>query len=434
MHFFGECMVVVCLQFYKDVCLLGYLFFCFGAVSSPHRSVVVVFSGETYLDNTRMVRNDMQRLLDYIVPQEELYCTARGILLTRRWFLCYYIEKYLRMVFMAYVNNLSKEEQKRLAREKVEKALMKINSDVFSIFDTDTLPPFLSFMAKFHYFDVNNLVLIYKQRPTATFIASYNTWERISLNHWHDPSRPVFLSSQKGQGIGILAPYVLKKKLSDATDLRSAAVSTRVVPYFEYHIVFVFDREQVNGIPAPVASWDLSKDKIDAEAAFHAFKAIAPFHIVFSADENFKGHYVFEDGKPDENRPDVLVLNGKCRHDCYALCNFIVRIFVSKSMPKLQAKYSPDEFEKFTECVSFVIANYFGLPVDSYTFFFAKTWGRSSQNMLELLYIVRHYAHLLIENLEAEMIDYKKQFNMPEDTFSFDDDFSEFENLSIFDF
>lgn len=339
---------------------------------------------------------------------------------------------------MAYSSNITKDEQKRLALEKIEKSFAKINSDVFSIFDKDTMPVFLAFMAKFHYFDVYNLILIFKQRPSATFIASFNTWKRISLNHWHDPARDILFGDQKGKGVGILAPYILKKKISNSMNLRSASVGARIVSYFDYHIVFVFDKAQTNGIPAPIIDWELSKNKLNAEAAYYALKAVAPFNIVFSSDsESFKGNYVFEEGSQKPHGRGTLVLNAKYRFDHYTLCNFIVRSLVVQSLASnIENKYSADDFEKLVECVSFVIATYFGLPVSEYTFFFARMWATSSQNMLEILNLIRQFSHMLIENIEDEMIEYKSQFGDDEDIYAQEDDILEleFENLSLFDF
>ena len=356
-------------------------------------------------------------------------------MLTQRFFCVMILKRIFGMVFMAYSSNITKEEQKRLALEKIEKSFAKINSDVFSIFDKATLPVFLAFMAKFHYFDVYNLILIFKQRPTATFIASYNTWYRISVNHWHDPSRSVLAGDQKGKGIGILTPYILKKKVSDSMNLRSASVGARIVSYFDYHIVFVFDKAQTNGLPAPAIEWELSKNKLDAEAAFHALKAVAPFDIVFSVDESFKGNYVFEEGAQAPHRNPTLVLNPKYRHDHYSLCNFIIRCVVARSLPNIEGKYQSDDFEKLVECVSFVIASYFGLSVSEYTFFFARLWRTDSHNMLEILNTIRQSAHMMIEDIENEMIEYKAQFGDDKDIYTQADDiFEEFENLSLFDF
>ena len=131
---------------------------------------------------------------------------------------------------MAYSNNYTKEEQKALAVEKVQKALIKVKQDVIGIFDESRFADYLRFAANFHYFDVNNTMLVYKQRPSATFLASFRTWEKLNVEAWGDPNRPVFTSLQKGKGIGILVPYILKKK-SDAL----ITPSSKAFSYFDYH-------------------------------------------------------------------------------------------------------------------------------------------------------------------------------------------------------
>ncbi len=332
---------------------------------------------------------------------------------------------------MAYTSNLTKEEQKRLAQEKVEKSFAKINAGVISIFDKDALPVFLAFMAKLHDFDIYNLILIYKQRPTASYVAPYKTWEKISLNHWHDTARPVFLSSQKGQGIGIFAPYILKKKLSDVTDLKSAAIATKVISYLDYHVVFVFDESQMNGIPKPVYEWNPSRDKVVAEAIFHAFKEVAPFDIFLSADEDFKGNYKFKENEDSVNLRPELILNPKYRFDYLSLCNFILRILVVRFLDKLEEKNSADEFERIVECVSFVVANYLGLSTEGYFFFFANSWAETPSRMLEILHTVRQASHMLIERIEEEIIAYKIEIGNTEDIYGAEDDFLDFDELSF---
>lgn len=332
---------------------------------------------------------------------------------------------------MAYASNIPKEEQKRLALEKVEKSFAKINSDVVTLFDKDAMPRFLAFMARFHYFDIYNLILVYKQRPEATFVASFKTWEKIGLNRWHDPGRPVFQGSQTGQGIGILAPYILKKKLENSLDMKSASFRTKVIPYLDYHVVFVFDKAQVNNIPSPVMDWDLSNNKIDAEAAFHGFLNLAPFDIVFSYGSGFKGNFVFEDANPRTQKKPTLVLNAKYKFDYMALCNFILRIFVAHSMPDLKEISSPDEFEKYIECVSYAIASYFGFSTDEYFFFFMRSWASNSSDMLSKLNAVRYFIHTLITALEIEICEYKASLGDAGDLYAFDDDDDALENMRL---
>ena len=334
---------------------------------------------------------------------------------------------------MAYKSKLSKEEETRLARENVAKSFARVNADVFSIFDKDSMPSFLALLARFHYFDIYNLILIFKQRPDATYLAPYKSWERMSINYWHDPARLVFASQQDRKGLGILAPYILKRKIPNALNLRSAAPSSRPVPYLDYHIVYLLDKKQMNGIPVPVCSWDVTHNQFDAEAAYHAFRETAPFYVSCSHENNFKGNFVFQEGTESGKEEDYLVVNGKYRLDHVALCTFIVRPYVVQSLKKMKTKYTPDEIEKLAECVSFVVSTYLGLPTEDYSFFFVRMWASGPQRMLEILNAIRQTAHRLIDELEVSMIEYKAQFGPVEDAFILDEDIQEFENLTMFD-
>ena len=323
---------------------------------------------------------------------------------------------------MSYSNSLSTEEQKELAKEKVEKALAKINSDVISIFDNDVLPEFLRFAANFHYFDINNVLLIYKQRPTATFVASFKAWERFSIDNWGDANRPIFTTSQKGQGIGILVPYILKKKGTVPDDARSGQ-NNKVISYFDYHVVFVFDKEQTNKIPTPIMQWDLSKSETDSKAAFNAFKFRAPFMICFSEEEDYNRNFSFKENDAAHAGKDVLTLNRKDMFNYYKLCSNMVRIFTFKSLSNIKKKFSADEFEKIAECVAYMVASYFGFPTEQYVFFFAKSWFNDTDKMLDTLDIIQRSAHSLIETLEEEMAHQKRQMDAIDDMYDTDNIF-----------
>lgn len=322
---------------------------------------------------------------------------------------------------MAYSNTYSKEEQKALAKQKVEKALAKIEVDVISIFDNESFPEYLRFAANFHYFDVNNALLVYNQRPSATFLTSFKAWEKYSLENYGDVNRPVLLGNQKGKGVGILAPYILKKKVSDAEGQRF-----KVVSYLDYHIVFVFDKAQTYDIPVPVMSWDLSKSKDDCLALFNAFCEKAPFSIVF--DEQCSYKYSFEESD-DANKKSCLALNPNVKDNYFIACSYIVKSFVIQSLAFLKKHYSRDDFQKICECVSYMLSCYFGLPAEQYSFFFAKIWGGNNPDkMMGILNVVQNSVHKLIVLLEEEVVFYKSLLDTSDiynndDVFGFNEGF-----------
>lgn len=299
-------------------------------------------------------------------------------------------------------SELSKEEQKALAKMKVEKALVKIKRDVASVFTNNQLPDFLSFAVRFHYFDVNNVLLLYKQFPEATFVASFKTWKNLSDEFWgKGRSHSVFSTSQKGNGIGILAPYILKKKISESGNQgREGAMS--LVSYLDYHIVFVFDQSQTNRIPSPIIPWDLQGRVEECELLFKAMNVKAPFFISFE-DSNSSKNYRYEAANVEKGK-DELIFKVQDREDYFVLCNYTVKHYVLSSLQELKTRYPSNEYQKIAECVAFMISSYFGLPVNDYVFFFANEWGnKTAGEMIELLATIHCSAHKLIEELEEEI-------------------------------
>lgn len=324
---------------------------------------------------------------------------------------------------MAYTNGYSKEEQKALAIGKVEKALTKASTDVVDVFATkDEFSKYLAFAARFHYFDVNNTLLIYKQRPNATFLAPFKAWEKYSLDAWGDSTRLVFPSDQKGKGIGILAPYILKKSVVDP-----AANRNKIISYFDYHVVFLFDKAQTNNIPAPVLAWDISSNSQDSAALFSALSESAPFTICFSNDITGSKKYLYEPAKSNHSR-GKMKLRQEDASDFYTLCSHIMSLYVKSSLENVQTKHSEDNYRKVCECVGFMLASYFGLPTDDYSLFFVKLWGDNNpEKMMAILNTVQMSAHKLINTLEEKMVFYKS-INGGDDIYDNDSVF-EFENF-----
>lgn len=325
---------------------------------------------------------------------------------------------------MAYINTYTKEEQKALAVEKVRQTLAKINTDVISVFDSDVFSDYLDFVARFHHYDVYNTMLVYKQQPTATFLASFKAWEQFSFECWGDANRPVFASSQKGKGIGILAPYILKRKIEGSSPSGQKGVS-----YFDYHVVFVFDKDQTNNIPVPFLPWDLSNSKEDSMALFNALKEKAPFHVVFEGKErSFRFMYKPTD-RPDEK--GTLILNYSDIERQHVLCSYVIKNYVLCSMRNKLKSLSEDELQKTCECISYVMSKYFGLPADKDAFFYVRIWGQNNtRKMLNILNRVQKYAHLFIEELEEEMV-FQKSMSSIEDVYD-DDEIFDTDDFYIF--
>ena len=89
---------------------------------------------------------------------------------------------------------------------------------------------YLAFAARFHRYSFHNTMLIFSQKPDATRVAGYRTWQ--SLNRY----------VRKGEkGIAILAPITLKKNADEEDEER----------VLRFRVVYVFDVSQTEGADLP---------------------------------------------------------------------------------------------------------------------------------------------------------------------------------------
>ena len=93
---------------------------------------------------------------------------------------------------------------------------------------------YLQIMARFHNYSVNNSMLIFMQRPNATYISSFSGWKSIG--------RKV----KKGEkGIRIIAPVTIKvRQKSDEENQESPEEQEKLVAF---RFAYVFDLEQTEG-------------------------------------------------------------------------------------------------------------------------------------------------------------------------------------------
>ena len=87
--------------------------------------------------------------------------------------------------------------------EKTESILKQLEQGIKDVFVSGRYQEYLSTMAKFPRYSFNNVMLILMQRPDASHVAGFHTWQ-------HEFERYV----NKGEtGIRILAPMSIKKEM-----------------------------------------------------------------------------------------------------------------------------------------------------------------------------------------------------------------------------
>lgn len=144
----------------------------------------------------------------------------------------------------------------------------EIEKGVKQVLQSDRWKTYLCCMAKFHQYSVSNTLLIYAQKPDATYVAGFYTWKHV----FH---RIV----KKGEkGIRILAPIIQKNEVEEII--------------YSYKQAVVFDVSQTHGEPLPTYITSLQQSVIQYDIIKNALLQISPVPIHFqNFNSSANGYY-----------------------------------------------------------------------------------------------------------------------------------------------
>ena len=280
---------------------------------------------------------------------------------------------------MARTNETNQADREHRTTE----LLAQLEAGVVAIQTSDDFKRYLSVAARFHAYSSNNVLLIIAQRPDATRVAGYRTWQSLG--------RQV----TKGErAIYIFAPRPYRVTTETATDAEETRerVTFRLVP--------VFDLEQTTGDPLPVMEAPALTGDADADA-YHALVRFAASDglTVTSHDPNTDG---------DDTRSSY--------HGYYSPGRKL--IFVKRAAPAQMLKTLIHEFghhldpelelasaaerETVAEATAFIVAAHQGIDTGSYSFPYIATWAGQQDGptlIKQVLGRVQPIAHRLIASI-----------------------------------
>lgn len=237
---------------------------------------------------------------------------------------------------------------------------------------SDRLERYLEFSARFHRYSVHNQLLIYMQRPQATFVAGYRKWQAMG-----------YQVAKGEKGIRILAP-----RIKEVKDPESEGV--RQIVYFVP--VSVFDISQLANLdekPLPLFFTPLPNDQSALYARLLQIVQAGGIHVTETplglTQGASMGHRIaIRDGLDSRNK--FLTLLHEYTHE----------LLHQKRQGK---EYSPQARECQAEAVSFVVAHHFGIH-NPFSADYLQYWGNSPTELLAELDIVRQTAASIIQRME----------------------------------
>mgnify|MGYP000015413886 CR=1 FL=1 len=244
---------------------------------------------------------------------------------------------------------------------------------------------YLQIMARFHNYSVNNSMLIFMQRPNATYISSFSGWKSIG--------RKV----KKGEkGIRIIAPVTIKvRQKSDEENQESPEEQEKLVAF---RFAYVFDLEQTEGKELPfLSAAELTGKVPDYSKLMSAIRKISPVSIHYeNLEATVKGYY-------DLTAKEIIIRSGMSElHTVKTALHEITHVLLHSDR---NDKNSSFERETEAESVAYVVCNALGLDTAEYSFPYLTSWSQehTPKELKSSLFLVRKTADSIINQLIIQL-------------------------------
>lgn len=287
---------------------------------------------------------------------------------------------------------------KKTTDDKLKAILERLEEGTKAVFTSGRYQEYLSVMQKFHSYSFNNSLLILLQRPDASYVAGYRTWQTLE--------RQV----KKGEtGITILAPCPHKRvtyedKIDPVTqepvrDRDGNPVRERKeITYASFRPVAVFDYAQTEGKELATLTQELQGQVSDYRVLMDSIREISPAPIRFGSwPDSKKGYY-----SPMTN--EIVLKSGMSELQTIKTAIHELSHSILHSGPKTGKDRSTMETE--AESIAFVVSKHLGLDVDDYSFGYLAGWS-STRELPELqasLSTIQKTSHQLIEQLDRAIL------------------------------
>lgn len=300
--------------------------------------------------------------------------------------------------------------------EKTKAAFKRIEQGVKDVYSSENFKQYLSCLSKFHSYSLNNTLLILSQKPEATLVAGYRSWQNNFNRHVN-----------KGEkGLTILAPVVFKEKremnqLDENGNIVLDASGNTLKEEREVNITYfrtttVFDISQTSGEPLPTLVHDLTGSSQEVQALIQTIQTICTIPIEFKTETEdlvlltgAKGYY--------SPSTDKIVVNKNLED--LQIAKTLIHEYAHSILHKQTNKtHSQREIE--AESLAFVLCNHFGIDTSEYSFGYIASYAdKEFDELKSILLNIQSTAHEMIEKIEPifkeklQMIELENKYITP---------------------
>lgn len=291
---------------------------------------------------------------------------------------------------------LSRERVSR--EERMSQIQEKLEAGVREIFDSEKYKDYISTMAKFPHYSINNCILIVSQCPEASHVCGYKKWQT-------DFNRVV---NRNEHGIMIIAPMTYKADVEEAVfdsenhpvlDSNGKQVTETVTREFQgFRPAYVFDVSQTSGDPLPTLATMLSGGVEDFEKMKDILIAISPVPISF---EDITGG---ANGYFSPATQSIVVKEGMS--ELQTIKTMIHEIaHATLGHGGKDDKWDRETKEVQAESVAYWVTQMVGLDTSDYSFGYISGWSKDREvtELKENLDLIKTTADKISADLEREL-------------------------------
>lgn len=306
------------------------------------------------------------------------------------------------------------KSKKKTRAEAVKEITEKLEHGLEELFDSEKFKEYLDSMSKFYRFSFNNSLLIAMQKPDATLVASYRSWQK-NFNR----------NVNKGEkGIRILAPtpYKIKEErevlnplsglpmLDEKGDVQTEEVEVSLTGF---KVAYVFDVSQTSGEPLPeIGAEELLQSVDDYRIFMEALQNVAPVPVEMQeVDGGAKGYFspvgqkiVIQSGMSESQTVKTTV---------HEIAHSLLHDTEHARMEGVDATKKKDRNTKEVEAeaVAYTVCQHFGIDTSDYSFGYVAGWssGREMTELKKSMETIQKTAAELIERIEENIQKIRKE-------------------------
>lgn len=264
--------------------------------------------------------------------------------------------------------------------KKIEEIFEQLKDGVQSVFKDENFKHYLKTMSKFHNYSINNSMLIWLQKPNATFVAGFSKWENEFNRH-----------VKKGEkGIRIIAPIYSNKKNDDDGEKEDQHL-------YGYRCTYVFDISQTEGdeLPTNIVK-PLSGSIQDFKSFINSLVKIASVPVTFEViNSGAMGYY-------NINNKQIFVSNTVSQKQ---QVKTLIHEIAHSLMHNNKNEFSNNTCEIEAESVAYIVCNEYGIDTSEYSFPYIAGWSKDKtlDELCNSLERIRNTSNKLISSLNEQL-------------------------------